>query len=152
MEASSLKEKATLLDIITHTPDITLRKEKLKKVNGGAPYRVMLKELYPALRKVNCRVDYTSDVTIAAQTDAGATNLNAAADALSRKDLVAAREYLDKSNQQTAQYINNNGVYYLLNGEPEQAILEFNKAIREGNEAARHNLEEMEKVMKMRKK
>lgn len=152
LEASSLKEKATLLDIITHTPDITLRKEKLKKVNGGAPYRVMLKELYPALRKVNCRVDYTTDVTIAAQADAGATNLNAAADALSRKDLVAARGYLDKSNQQTAQYINNNGVYYLLNGEPEQAILEFNKAIRKGNEAARHNLEEMEKVMKMRKK
>lgn len=152
LESSALKEKATLLDIIEHTSDIALRKQKLKNVNGGVPYRVMLKELYPALRKVNCRVDYTTDITIAAQADAEDTNLNAAATALSERNLAAARQYLDKSNSQTAEYANNNGAYYLLNGQPEQAIIEFNKAIRKGSEAARSNLAEMEKVMKMRKK
>lgn len=152
LESSALKEKATLLDIIEHTSDIALRKQKLKNVNGGVPYRVMLKELYPALRKVNCRVDYTTDITIAAQADAEDTNLNAAATALSERNLAAARQYLDKSNSQTAEYANNNGAYYLMNGQPEQAIIEFNKAIRKGSEAARSNLAEMEKVMKMRKK
>lgn len=152
LESSTLKEKATLLDIIEHTSDIALRKQKLKNVNGGVPYRVMLRELYPALRKVNCRVDYTTDITIAAQADAEDTNLNAAATALSERNLTAARQYLDKSNPQTAEYANNNGAYYLLNGQPEQAIIEFNKAIQKGSEAARSNLAEMEKVMKMRKK
>lgn len=152
LESSTLKEKATLLDIIEHTSDIALRKQKLKNVNGGVPYRVMLRELYPALRKVNCRVDYTTDITIAAQADAEDTNLNMAADALSARNLPAARQYLDKSNPQTAEYANNNGAYYLLNGQPEQAIIEFNKAIQKGSEAARSNLAEMEKVMKMRKK
>lgn len=152
LESSTLKEKATLLDIIEQTSDIALRKQKLKNVNGGASYRVMLRELYPALRKVNCRVDYTTDITIAAQADAEDTNLNAAATALSERNLTAARQYLDKSNPQTAEYANNNGAYYLLNGQPEQAIIEFNKAIQKGSEAARSNLAEMEKVMKMRKK
>lgn len=152
LESSTLKEKATLLDIIEHTSDIALRKQKLKNVNGGVPYRVMLRELYPALRKVNCRVDYTTDITIAAQADAEDTNLNMAADALSARNLPAARQYLDKSNPQTAEYANNNGAYYLLDGQPEQAIAEFNKAIQKGSEAARNNLAEMEKVMKMRKK
>ncbi|WP_291594499.1 DUF3868 domain-containing protein [Bacteroides sp.] len=152
LESSTLKEKATLLDIIEHTSDIALRKQKLKNVNGGASYRVMLRELYPALRKVNCRVDYTTDITIAAQADAEDTNLNAAATALSERNLTAARQYLDQSNPQTAEYANNNGAYYLLNGQPEQAIIEFNKAIQKGSEAARSNLAEMEKVMKMRKK
>lgn len=152
LESSTLKEKTTLLDIIEQTSDIALRKQKLKNVNGGAPYRVMLRELYPALRKVNCRVDYTTDISIAAQADAEDTNLNAAATALSERSLTAARQYLDKSNPQTAEYANNNGAYYLLNGQPEQAIIEFNKAIQKGSEAARSNLAEMEKVMKMRKK
>lgn len=152
LESSTLKEKSTLLDIIEQTSDIALRKQKLKNVNGGAPYRVMLRELYPALRKVNCRVDYTTDITIAAQADAEDTNLNAAATALSERNLTAARQYLDKSNPQTAEYANNNGAYYLLNGQPEQAIIEFNKAIQKGSEAAQSNLAEMEKVMKMRKK
>ncbi|MBD3590235.1 DUF3868 domain-containing protein [Bacteroides sp. GM023] len=152
LESSTLKEKTTLLDIIEQTSDIALRKQKLKNVNGGAPYRVMLRELYPALRKVNCRVDYTTDISIAAQADAEDTNLNAAATALSERNLTAARQYLDKSNPQTAEYANNNGAYYLLNGQPEQAIIEFNKAIQKGSEAARSNLAEMEKVMKMRKK
>lgn len=152
LESSTLKEKTTLLDIIEQTSDIALRKQKLKNVNGGAPYRVMLRELYPALRKVNCRVDYTTDITIAARADAEDTNLNAAATALSERNLTAARQYLDKSNPQTAEYANNSGAYYLLNGQPEQAIVEFNKAIQKGSEAARSNLAEMEKVMKMRKK
>ena len=78
-------------------------------------------------------------------------NLNAAAVALSKKDLSGARKYLDKSNKQTAEYDNNNGIYYLLSGNPDQAVVEFTKAAQKGNNAAQSNLEEMEKAIKMKK-
>lgn len=59
LEKSTLKDKDTFLSIIKNTSDINRRKEEIKRVGGGAPYRTMLQELYPALRKVNCRIDYT---------------------------------------------------------------------------------------------
>lgn len=190
LEASNMKEKTEFLNIIRNTSDIARRKEEIKRVGGGAPYRTMLKELYPALRKVNCRIDYTIanfkvdegkeiiktqpqylslnemylvansypkggddfikvfDIAVRMYPDDEVANLNAAAVALSKKDLPDARKYLDKSNKQTAEYANNNGIYYLLSGNKDQAIVEFTKAVRNGNEAARYNLEEIEKVIK----
>lgn len=190
LEASNMKEKTEFLNIIRNTSDIARRKEEIKRVGGGAPYRTMLKELYPALRKVNCRIDYTIanfkvdegkeiiktqpqylslnemylvansypkggddfikvfDIAVRMYPDDEVANLNAAAVALSKKDLPDARKYLDKSNKQTAEYANNNGIYYLLSGNKDQAIVEFTKAARNGNEAARYNLEEIEKVIK----
>ena len=193
LEASNMKEKTEFLNIIHNTSDIARRKEEIKRVGGGAPYRTMLKELYPALRKVNCRIDYTIanfkvdegkeiiktqpqylslnemylvansypkggddfikvfDIAVRMYPDDEVANLNAAAVALSKKDLPDARKYLDKSNKQTAEYANNNGIYYLLSGNKDQAIVEFTKAARNGNEAARYNLEEIEKVIKIKK-
>ena len=190
LETSDMKEKTEFLNIIRNTSDIARRKEEIKRVGGGAPYRTMLKELYPALRKVNCRIDYTIahfkvdegkeiiktqprylslnemylvansypkgsddfikvfDIAVRMYPDDEVANLNAAAVALSKKDLPDARKYLDKSNKQTAEYANNNGIYYLLSGNKDQAIVEFTKAARDGNEAARYNLEEIEKVIK----
>lgn len=193
LESSNTKEKTEFLNIIRNTSDIARRKEEIKRVGGGAPYRTMLKELYPALRKVNCRIDYTIanfkvdegkeiiktqpqylslnemylvansypkgsddfikvfDIAVRMYPDDEVANLNAAAVALSKKDLPDARKYLDKSNKQTAEYANNNGIYYLLSGNKDQAIVEFTKAARNGNEAARYNLEEIEKVIKIKK-
>lgn len=190
LEASNMKEKTEFLNIIRNTSDIALRKEEIKRVGGSAPYRTMLKELYPALRKVNCRIDYTIanfkvdegkeiiktqpqylslnemylvansypkggddfikvfDIAVRMYPDDEVANLNAATVALSKKDLPDARKYLDKSNKQTSEYTNNNGIYYLLSGNKDQAIVEFTKAARNGNEAARYNLEEIEKVIK----
>ena len=193
LEASNMKEKTEFLNIIRNTSDIARRKEEIKRVGGGAPYRTMLKELYPALRKVNCRIDYTIanfkvdegkeiiktqpqylslnemylvantypkgsddfikvfDIAVRMYPDDEVANLNAAAVALSKKDLPDARKYLDKSNKQTAEYANNNGIYYLLSGNQAQAIVEFTKAAQNGNEAARHNLGEIEKAIKTKK-
>lgn len=193
LEASDLKEKETLLGIIRNTNDIARRKEEIKRLNGGVPYRTMLKELYPALRKVNCRIDYTIanfkveegkeiiktqpqylslnemylvansypkgsddfinvfDIAVRMYPNDETANLNAATVALTKKDLNSARKYLDKSDKQTAEYANNNGIYYLLNGETEQAIAEFGKAAQKGNEAAQYNLREIEKVVKMKR-
>lgn len=193
LETSNLKEKAEFLHIIRNTSDIARRKEEIKRVGGGVPYRTMLKELYPALRKVNCRIDYTIanfkvdegkeiiktqpqylslnemylvansypkgsddfinvfDIAVRMYPNDEVANLNAAAVALSKKDLADARKYLDKSNKQTAEYANNNGVYYLLSGNTAQAVSEFTKAAQNGNEDARHNLAEMDKVKNMKR-
>lgn len=58
LEASTMKDKDALLAIIKTTDDINLRKEKLKQLDKGVPYRQMLTEIYPKLRKVICRVNY----------------------------------------------------------------------------------------------
>lgn len=59
LEASSMKEKDTFLSIIKNTPDDARRKQEIMRVGGGVPYRAMLKEIYPGLRKVNCKIDYS---------------------------------------------------------------------------------------------
>lgn len=193
LENSTLKDKETFLNIIKNTSDINRRKEEIRRVGGGAPYQVMLKELYPGLRKVNCRIDYTIanfkvdegreiiktqpqylslnemylvantypkgsndfinvfDIAVRMYPEDAVANLNAAAVALSKKDLPGARKYLDKSDKQTAEYANNNGIYLLLSGQPEQAIIEFTKAAQSGNEAGKANLEAIEEVIKMKR-
>ena len=59
LEASSMKDKETFINIIKNTTDDAKRKQEIMKVGGGAPYRTMLKEIYPGLRKVNLELDYT---------------------------------------------------------------------------------------------
>ena len=47
-----------ILDIIEYTPSSAERKDKLKKLAGGVPYRHMLRTIYPSLRVAICKVDY----------------------------------------------------------------------------------------------
>lgn len=193
LETSTLSERASVIDIIKNTGDVAARKSKIQRLNSGTTYRTMLKEIYPSLRKVTCRVDYTIaninaeegkeiiktkpqflslnemymvangypkggsdfsnvfDVAVRMYPTDEVANLNAAAVALSKKDLSGAKKYLDKSNKNTAEYANNNGVYLLLSGNAEQAIAEFRKAAQGGNKEAQYNLAEIEKLTKMRR-
>ncbi|NDV67258.1 hypothetical protein, partial [Bacteroides sp. 224] len=59
VEESSLEPKADLLAIITNDEAPDARELRLKRVNKGIPYRKMLTELYPDLRRVEYRVDYS---------------------------------------------------------------------------------------------
>lgn len=59
LETSSLEGKQTILDIIRSTPDNSLRKQKVMSANSGAPYRNMMTDIYPRLRKVDCQINYT---------------------------------------------------------------------------------------------
>ena len=59
LEASSMKDKDTFLSIIQNTTNDVKRKQEIMKVGGGAPYKMMLKDIYPGLRKVDCKIDYT---------------------------------------------------------------------------------------------
>ena len=194
LEASSMKEKEAFLEIIKNTTDDVRRKQEIMRVGGGAPYRAMLKELYPPLRKVDCRIDYTVvnfdvsqgrivikenpkylslnemyqvansypkgsndfinvfDVAVRMYPNDEVANINAAAVSLSKKDLEIARKYMEKANKLTAEYENNLGVLYFLQGDVQQAIPTFSKAAKMGNEAAKKNLEQLEKILNMKRK
>lgn len=192
LQASSMPDKETFINIIKNTTDDARRKQEIMRVGGGAPYRTMLKEIYPGLRKVNCKIEYSVinfdveqgrviiktnpkylslnemyriansypagsddfvnvfDIAVRMYPEDAVANLNSAAVALSRKDLRTAMKFMEKANRQTGEYINNLGVYNFLNGNVEQAMLDFNQAAQMGNEAAKNNLEQLQQIMSMR--
>lgn len=192
LQASSMPDKETFINIIRNTTDDARRKQEIMRVGGGAPYRTMLKEIYPGLRKVNCKIEYSVinfdveqgrviintnpkylslnemyriansypagsddfvnvfDIAVRMYPEDAVANLNSAAVALSRKDLRTAMKFMEKANRQTGEYINNLGVYNFLNGNVEQAMLDFNQAAQMGNEAAKNNLEQLRQIMSMR--
>lgn len=192
LEASSMKDKETFLNIIKNTSDDVRRKQDIMRVGGGAPYRTMLKEIYPGLRKVNCKIDYSVvnfdveqgriiiktdpkylslnemyqvansypkgsddfinvfDIAVRMYPEDAVANLNAAAVSLSRKDLRSAMKFMEKANRQTAEYINNVGVYNFLNGDMKQAAANFSQSAQMGNEVAKKNFWQLQQIMSMR--
>lgn len=58
---------------------------------------------------------------------------------------------MDKANHQTAEFINNVGVYNFLNGDVQRAIAAFNQAAQMGNEAAKANLQQLQQILNMKK-
>ena len=187
-------EKDKFIGIIKNTTDDARRKQEIMRVDGGTPYRTMLKEIYPGLRKVNCKIDYTVanfdveqgrvvikvnpkylslnemyqvansypkgsndfvnvfDIAVRMYPNDEVANLNAAAVSLTKKDLENAIKYMDKANHQTAEFINNVGVYNFLNGDVQRAIAAFNQAAQMGNEAAKANLQQLQQILNMKKK
>ncbi|WP_419032627.1 DUF3868 domain-containing protein [Dysgonomonas gadei] len=58
LEASNMKDKDAVIDIIRNTGELATRKTKLKSLDNGEPYQQMLKEIYPKLRKVESHAFY----------------------------------------------------------------------------------------------
>lgn len=56
--ASQLSEREKILDIIRNISDSETRKAKLKILAGGRVWATLLKEYFPKLRRVSCRIDY----------------------------------------------------------------------------------------------
>lgn len=194
LEASSMKDKETFLNIIKNTTDDMKRKQEIMRVGGGVPYRTMLKEIYPGLRKVNCKIDYTVinfdveqgriiirenpkylslnemyqvansypkgskdfvnvfDIAVRMYPNESVANLNAAAVALSMKDLNTACEIYGKSSHATAEFLNNTGVYNFLNGDIQRARAAFEQAAKMGNETAQANLQQLQQILNMKMK
>ena len=168
------------------------RKQEFMKVGGGTPYRTMLKEIYPGLRKVNCKIDYTVvnfdveqgriiirenpkylslnemyqvansypkgskdfvdvfDIAVRMYPTDAVAYLNAAAVALSQKDINTALKYMEKADHTTAEFLNNTGVYNFLNGDIQRATAAFEQAAKLGNEAAQANLKQLQQIMNMK--
>lgn len=194
LESSSVKDKETFLNIIQNTTNDVKRKQDIMKVGGGAPYRTMLKEIYPGLRKVDCTIDYTVvnfdveqgriiirenpkylsmnemyqvansypkgskdfvnvfDIAVRMYPNDEVANLNAAAVALSQKDLNNALKFMEKADHTTAEFLNNTGVYNFFNGDIPRAMAAFEQAAKLGNEAAQTNLNELQQILSMKMK
>lgn len=91
------------------------------------------------------------DIAVRMYPNDEVANLNAAAVALSKKDVRTAIKFMEKANKQTAEYINNSGVYDFLNGDINQSIAAFTQAAHMGNEAAKANLKQLQKILDMKK-
>lgn len=72
-------------------------------------------------------------------------NLNAAASSLLFGNTERAKRYLERSDPSTGEYMNNMGVYEMLNGNHKTAREWFEKAREQGVRQAKHNLAELEK-------
>lgn len=61
VEDSNLPDKQQLLEIICakEPTDLDQREQKLKSLNGGSSYRILLADVYPSLRHSDYEVDYT---------------------------------------------------------------------------------------------
>lgn len=58
LDTFEMDYKAEVLDIITNIPIEKGRETKLMQLRGGAPYRLMLKQIFPSLRVAICKVSY----------------------------------------------------------------------------------------------
>ncbi len=58
VSASTLSDKSQVLEIIRRRGDADERESILKRLSGGATYRRIFNEFYPALRRTDYRVDY----------------------------------------------------------------------------------------------
>lgn len=188
LQKSSMKDKDTFINIIKNTTDDVRRKQEIMRVGGGAPYRAMLKEIYPGLRKVDCKVNFTVvnfdveqgrvvikenpkylslnemyqvansypkgsndfinvfDIAVRMYPNDEVANLNAAAVALTKKDLESALKFMKNANHQTAEFINNTGIFNFLSGDVARAKAAFQQAAQMGNEAAAANLKELQRI------
>lgn len=59
LDESTLPYKDSIIWIINNTPDDKARKAAIKAYDGGAPYKDMLKNIYPALRNVAIKINFT---------------------------------------------------------------------------------------------
>lgn len=189
LDAVELDGKEEIVDIIRNTPDDRVRKNKLMSFRGGAPYRFLLKNVYPTLRVAICKVSYDIknfnieeakevikrrpqnlslnemfmvansypkgsrefidifETAVRIYPESEIANMNAAAAALSRNDLVNAERYLEKakSDDYLPEYNNAMGVVTLMKENYELSEKYLKIAEELGLEAAKSNLEELAK-------
>ena len=195
VEASQMPYREQVLEIIETVPaEINLttntsRKQSLMNLKGGEPYRYMVREFCPLLRKAVCRVDFDvrsfsideakkvlknrpqnlslNEMFLVANTyEKGSedfiylfetaarlfpedmtANLNAASAALSRRDTVYAKQYMDhiRSIPEAPEYYNTAGVLEMLGGDYDKAESYLRKAEEMGLQEAGMNLREITK-------
>lgn len=186
IEAKDLIIKNEIQNIISIKRDDE-REAALKQLDKGKPYRIIQKELFPQLRRVEYKIcysikDYSQDkirileksnpenlsqselynlavsygenspeykrlltetIPFYFPDDIAAIN-NAAAVMIKNGDLDAARHLLKEAAASNLLY-NNMGIIYMLEGNQEEAIRCFDKAISSGNEEAVYNKRELQR-------
>lgn len=184
-----VSHRAEILNIINTVHDLDTREQMIKNVGGGEPYKLIFRDLYPKLRRVDCQINYiVRDFTIdegkeriinrpkllsqnemyqVARTypegsdnfnqtlitaqkhfpQNDIANLNAAAVALTEKNIVLAEDYLSQvRNINSPEYANCMGVLCTLKGDYNSAERYLKQAQAAGIIEATHNLHELQKA------
>lgn len=195
VEASQMPYRKEVLELIGSFPaecdyaSQVRRKKTMMNLKGGEPYKYIIREFCPLLRKAICKIDFDvrnfsidqakevfksrpqnlslNEMFLVANTyEKGSqefvdlfetavrlfpnditANLNAAAAALSRRDITYAKRYLDNINKplDIPEYYNIMGVLEILCGDYNEAASHLNKAAEMGLSEAKQNLAEMAK-------
>lgn len=130
---SDLKEKDAVLEIIDNKSG-EARKSALKRLNGGATYRYLLKNFYPQLRKACYIAVYYDELA-----DVGAQEINQANELIRNNKPAEALEIL-KRHEADSRAWNSIGASMLLLERADEAIFWLEKAIEAGSEEAKENI------------
>lgn len=130
---SDLKERDAVLEIIDNKSG-EARKSALKRLNGGATYRYLLKNFYPQLRKACYIAVYYDELA-----DVGAQEINQANELIRNNKPAEALEIL-KRHEADSRAWNSIGASMLLLERADEAIFWLEKAIEAGSEEAKENI------------
>ena len=136
-------------DYELHYTVVPFTVEEGKQKLESAPSQLSLNEMfliaetYPTGSPDFQRVFEIAALTYPSSDIAG---FNAAANALSVKDLASARKFLDVVELHDAAYENNLGVLLAMAGKHMEAEKHFRKAVEKGNQEAAKNLAEIDKL------
>lgn len=125
--------------------------EEAKQIIKTRPQQLSLQEMYLVAQtyaKGSKEFNEVFDVAVRMFPDDPTANINAAAIELQRGDLQQAARYLDKADAQASATLNNRGVLNLLQGDLDQAEINFKKAQSLGSAEAGANLKEVSKKRK----
>ena len=146
----SVPSREAVLAIINSNDEPDKKDARLAALDGGAPYRYVLKNIYPSLRRSDYREigskEYNEvfEIAVRMYSDDPVANLNAANIALSKNDLDAARTYLAKAGN-SPEAIHARGVLNLLDGNLDEAGKLLEQAKAAGVKEAAANLDELRK-------
>lgn len=151
-DASGGVYRTQILDIIDNTPDPDARDAKLRALDNGVTYNMMLREVYPKLR----RVDYSIGYTITPFTvERGREMINVDPTMMSLREMQQVADSYPFGSEQYRnaletilkyypedQMANNNmGLIEYRNGNTGEAEQYFRKAAAQGSGEAAFNLE-----------
>ena len=143
--ATDLPYRQDILDIIDGTEDVNLRELKIKRYKGGEPYRYLLKNILLDQRYsgyLQIYYDYKPDTVppiVNRSIELIREGKNEEALALIQTVAHDRRSY------------NTLGTALYLNGRRKEAETYFRRAVEDGNEDARRNLQQIEAIVEQAK-
>ena len=138
LDGITLKEAQDLLKIIDSEAEPQRREWLIKQYNGGKTYQFLLKNVLADQRNsgyMRIYYDYLPDQA--------ARDINRAIDLMKEKRYLEARNILDKYKSEPRAWNPLGVAYYMTDRKPE-GIDFFRKAIANGNEYAKKNIEQIE--------
>lgn len=136
---SHFEGREAMLDIIDHEPNADRREQRLKRLDGGRPYKYLRDNMLSDQRNSGYLRIYYDYVP-----DEAARVINTASELLQKEQWQEALDML-LTVSDDPRSANALGVAYYMTGRKAEAMEQFRRAAADGNEQAKRNLEQMEK-------